>query len=57
MREDLSRQKKVECIARRILIYCQDMDKDINHEKVILDSVKELNEVLHPEHKIEGVLD
>ena len=55
MNKELPREKRIECIARRILIYCEGMDQNLNYEKVIVDSVKELNELLHKEPRLEGV--
>lgn len=52
---ELPREKRVECIARRILIYCEGMDQNPNYEKIILDSTKELTDLLQKESKIEGV--
>jgi len=44
--ENLSKEKRVECILRRALIYCQGMGENQGREEIVKDAVNELSEVL-----------
>jgi len=44
--ENLSREKKIECVLRRALVYCQGMDKNEKREEIVKKSIREAVEIL-----------
>ena len=44
--ENLSREKKIECVLRRALVYCQGMDENEKREEIVKKSIREVVEIL-----------
>jgi len=54
--ENLSKEKKVECVLRRALIYCQGMNENQGREEIVKDAVRELSEILEMNTEKEVIL-